>query len=102
MKNKNSVSLIKNYLFSISLLTILIQIGCKKEIERYTTGQNIIYKTSKIIVELKVQKNRFRLLLRTENGEIKDPKLLTEIVPETHGWGNLTHIVYLYPGQNLT
>ena len=76
-------------------------INLSKEIERYTTGQNIVYKTSKIIVELKVQKNRFRLLLRTENGEIKDPKLLTVIVPETHGWGNLTHIVYLYPGQNI-
>lgn len=71
------------------------------EIERYTTWQNILYKTSVIIVELNVQKNRLRLLLRTENGEIKDPKHLTEIVPKSHGWGHLTHIVYLNPGQNI-
>jgi len=71
------------------------------EIERYTTWQNILYKTSVIIVELNVQKNRLRLLLKTENGEIKDPKHLTVIVPKSHGWGKLTHIVYLYPRQNI-
>jgi predicted transport protein/RecB family endonuclease NucS len=71
------------------------------EIERYTTWQNILYKTSVIIVELNVQKNRLRLLLRTENGEIDDPKHLAQAVPETHGWGKLSHIVYVYPEQNM-
>ena len=46
MKNKNSVSLIKNYLFSISLLTILIQIGCKKEIESDLKQQTIVNSTN--------------------------------------------------------
>jgi len=71
------------------------------EIEQYTTWQNILYKTSVIIVELNIQKNRLRLLLRTENGEIDDPKHLTQAVPETHKWGKLTHIVYVNPGQNM-
>jgi predicted transport protein len=71
------------------------------EIQQYTTWQNILYKTSVIIVELNVQKNRLRLLLRTENGEIDDPKHLTQVVPETHGWRKLTHIVYVSPGQNM-
>lgn len=71
------------------------------EIERYTTWQNILYRTSVIIVELNVQKKRLHLLLRTENGELEDPKHLTKLVPISHGWGNLTHTVFIYPGQNL-
>lgn len=50
-------------------------------------------------MELKVQKNRLRILLRTKNKEINDPKNLTEIVPKTHGWGNLTHFTYLDPQE---
>ena len=46
IKNNNSVSLIKNYLFSISLLTILIQIGCKKEIESDLKQQTIVNSTN--------------------------------------------------------
>ncbi|MGM0408654.1 MAG: hypothetical protein ACQERU_11760 [Bacteroidota bacterium] len=76
-------------------------INYSSEIEQYTTWQNILYKTSVIFVELNVQKNRLRLLLRTDKGKIDDPKGLAEPVPKSHGWGNLSHIVYLYPGQNM-
>ncbi len=65
------------------------------EIVRYTTSQNILYKRRVIFTELNVQKERLRLLIRTKNGEIDDPKHLTQKVPKSHEWGNLTHIVFV-------
>jgi predicted transport protein len=69
------------------------------EIERYTTNGEINYKTSVNFVSIKVGKkdNRLRILLRTKNNEIEDPKNLTEQVPKKFNWGNLTRIVYLDP-----
>jgi len=69
------------------------------EIERYTTNGEINYKTSVNFVSIAVRKtdNRLRILLRTKNNEIDDPKNLTEQVPKKFNWGNLTRIVYLDP-----
>lgn len=69
------------------------------DIIRYTTWQNILYKTTVIFVELNVQRQRLRLLLRTRNGQIDDPKHLTHNVPKSHGWGNLTHNLYIDPKE---
>ncbi len=69
------------------------------EIERYTTEANILYKTSVNFLELKVQKNRLRILLRTKDNQINDPKQLTETVPKSHGWGNLNRIVFIDPKE---
>ena len=69
------------------------------EIERYTTSSEIIYKTSVNFIALAVQKknNRLRIILRTINNKIDDPKNLTEIVPKNFGWGNMNKIVFLAP-----
>ena len=69
------------------------------EIECYTTEANILYKTSVNFIELKVQRNRLRILLRTKDNQIDDPKHLTEIVPKSHGWGNLNRIVLIDPEE---
>jgi len=68
-------------------------------IVRYTNERVINYKTSVKFLEIKIQKHELRLLLRTNNSKINDPKHLTEIVPKTHGWGRLTHIAYLDPHE---
>ena len=69
------------------------------EIERYTTVSEILYKTSMNFVALTIQKrnNRLRLILRTINDELDDPKNISEKVPKRHGWGNMTRIIYLEP-----
>lgn len=75
----------------------VLVLSCK--ISRYTTWQNILYKTTVIFIELNVQKQRLRLLIRTIDDKIGDPKHLTQIVPKSHGWGHLTHIVYIDPKE---
>lgn len=74
-------------------------VDISSEIEQYTTFAEIIYKTSLNFVALEVQKknNRLRILLRTKNDEIEDPKNLTEKVPKKNGWGNMSRIVSLDP-----
>lgn len=69
------------------------------EIEQYTTYGEILYKTSVNFVALEVQKrnNRLRILFRTKNNEVKDPKNLTEKIPKSFGWGNMNRRVYLDP-----
>lgn len=71
------------------------------EIERYTTSIEINYKTSVNFAAVQIQKknNRLRVLLRTKSDQINDPKNITEIVPKTHNWGNLTRIVYITPKE---
>ncbi len=71
------------------------------EIERYTTASEILYKTSVNFIALAVQKknNRLRLLLRTIEERINDPKKLTKKVPKQYGWGNITCIVNLEPKE---
>jgi len=69
------------------------------EVERYTTNSEIIYKTSMIFVNIAVQNKNdcLRLLLRTTNDNMLDEKHLTENVPKTHGWGNITRQVHFSP-----
>jgi len=76
-------------------------LGISSEIEQYTTNGEILYKTSVNFVALALQKNnnRIRILLRTKNNLINDPKNITEIVPKNFDWGNLSHIVYLSPQE---
>ena len=74
-------------------------LALSSEIERYTTWNNILFSTTVIFIELKIQKNNLRLLLRSKNNEINDPKNLTEIVPKSHGRMELTHIVYVDPKE---
>jgi len=35
--------------------------------------------------------------LRTTDDKINDPKTLTHHIPKTHGWGNITRMMYVYP-----
>lgn len=69
------------------------------EIERYTTTTEIAYKTSVVIAWVAVQKknNRLRVLLRTVNDKIDDPKNLTERIPKHFGYGNITRTMFIYP-----
>jgi len=71
------------------------------EIECYTTRAEIIYKTSLNFAYLAIQnkKNCLRYLIRTDNDTINDPKNITEKVPKTHGYGNITRIIYVYPDK---
>ena len=73
--------------------------GITSEVERYTTKADIIYKTSLNFVYIAIQnkKNTIRFLLRTENDKINDPKKITEKIPKTHGYGNITRILYISP-----
>lgn len=69
------------------------------EVERYTTQQEIIYKTSLNFAALAIQnrKNCIRCLLRTEGDKIKDPKKLTSKIPKTFGYGNITRKLFVSP-----
>ena len=71
------------------------------EIERYTTQQEIIYKTSLNFAYLAIQnkKNRIRCLIRTDSDRIKDPKGITEKIPKTHGYGYITRMVFVNPEE---
>jgi len=71
------------------------------EIERYTTNSEIIYKTSFNFGYLAIQnkKNCLRYLIRTENDIINDPKRITEKIPKTHGYGNITRALFVYPDK---
>lgn len=71
------------------------------EIERYTTNSEVIYKTSVNFAYLSIQnkKDCLRYLLRTDNDKINDPKKLTEKIPKTHGYGNITRTLFVYPNK---
>lgn len=71
------------------------------EVERYTTNQEIIYKTSRNFVALAVQnKNKsLRLLLRTTNDNMIDNKGLTKMIPKSHGYGNITRQLHISPEE---
>jgi predicted transport protein len=69
------------------------------EIERYSTKASILYKTSVNFLELQVQKSRLRLLLRTKDNQMNDPKKLTEEIPKSYGWGNLNRVIFLDPKE---
>ena len=71
------------------------------EIERYTTQAEIIYKTSVNFVYMAVQnkKDCLRCSIRTENDKLNDPKNITEKIPKTHGYGNITRIIYVFPDK---
>ncbi len=74
-------------------------LGISSEIECYTTNSEIIYKTSLNFACLSIQnkKNCLRYLIRTENDVINDPKNLTKQIPKTHGYGNITRTIFVYP-----
>ncbi|MEA2096395.1 MAG: DUF5655 domain-containing protein [Candidatus Cloacimonadota bacterium] len=76
-------------------------IDISSEVERYTTNQEIIYKTSFNFTALAIQKQKkcLRYLLRTENDELNDPKSLTEKIPKTHGYGKITRTLFVYPSK---
>ena len=69
------------------------------EIGRYTTKNEIVYKTSRNFAYLAIQNksNRIRCLIRTENDRMKDPKKLTTKIPKTHGYGNITRQLFVNP-----
>jgi predicted transport protein len=69
------------------------------EIERYTTNAEIIYKTSLNFAYVAVQKknNVLRVLLRSENGRIRDLLHYTEAIPKTHNYGKITHQIHISP-----
>ncbi|MFZ0034768.1 MAG: DUF5655 domain-containing protein, partial [Sedimentisphaerales bacterium] len=71
------------------------------DIEKYTTRTEIIYKTSLNFACLAVQnrKNCLRCYLRTEEDKIDDPKHLTSKIPETHGYGNITRLLFMNPTE---
>lgn len=73
--------------------------GISSEIERYTTQQEILYKTSLNFACLAIQnrKNAIRCLLRTEGDRIKDSRKLTSKIPKHFGYGNITRKVFVSP-----
>ncbi len=76
--------------------------GISDQIERYTTKAEIVYKTSLNIAYISVQKtkNTLKILFRTENGTVADPEDITEPIPSTHGYGNITHQMRISPGAD--
>jgi predicted transport protein len=71
----------------------------KEKIEQFgsdvisrTTFGEIIFEDKTTFAAIYVSKNkdRLRILLRTINDQIDDPKNLTEMIPKTHGYGNIT------------
>jgi len=75
--------------------------GISSEIECYTTQAEIIYKTSVNFAYMAVQNKKgcLRYLIRTENDKLNDPKNITEKIPKTHGYGNITRVIYVYPDK---
>jgi len=73
--------------------------GMGSDIEKYTTQTEILYKTSLNFACLAVQnrKDRLRCYLRTEEDKIDDHKQLTSKIPETHGYGNITRVLFVSP-----
>lgn len=69
------------------------------EVERYTKQTQIVYKTSQNFVYLAIQnrKNCLRCLLLTDRDKINDPKKLTEKIPKTFGYGNVTREIFVSP-----
>lgn len=76
-------------------------LNISSEIDQYTTSSEVIYKTSVNFVGIAIQKknNRLRVLLRTIDENMDDPKNLTEKVPKHFGWGNITRILYIDPNE---
>ncbi len=68
------------------------------DIELRTTFGEIIFQDKTTFAAIYVSKNkdRLRVLLRTINDQIDDPKMLTEIIPKTHGYGNITRRFNIY------
>lgn len=73
------------------------------EVGRYTTNQEIIYKTSLNFACFAIRKNKnlMSILLRTSDGKIKDPLRLAREIPKSHGWGRMTHQVFI-PAEKVT
>lgn len=71
------------------------------EVERYIRKTEVAYKTSLNFAYLVVQpkKNCIRCHLRTDKDKIKDPKKLTTKIPKTHGYGNITRSLFIYPSK---
>jgi len=71
------------------------------DIEKYTRQTEIVYKTSLTFAYLAIQnrKDRLRYYLRTEEDKIDDPKHLTSKIPETHGYGNITRLLFVSPTE---
>ncbi len=71
------------------------------DIEKYTTQKEIVYKTSLNFTYFAVQnrKDCLRCYLRTEEDRIDDPKCLTTKIPETHGYGNITRLLFISPTE---
>jgi len=75
--------------------------GISSEIECYTTQAEIIYKTSVNFAYIAVQNKKvcLRCLIRTENDNLNDPKNITEKIPKTHGYGNITRVINVSPDK---
>jgi len=69
------------------------------EVERYTTNSEIIYKTSRNFAYMVIQnkKNCLRIHLRTSDDNLIDAKKLAKKIPKTHGYGNITRSLSLFP-----
>lgn len=106
VKEPKKAKSIDEHLFGVSkeLKALFIEINerilqISDEIERYTTNAEIVYKTSLNFTYVALQKknNALRILLRSANGQIKDPLHLTEGIPKTHGYGKITHQMHISP-----
>jgi predicted transport protein len=71
------------------------------EIECYNTNVEVCYKTSFNFVALSPQKknNRLRIYLRTIQDKMRDPKNLTNKVPKSSGYGNITRLLFIEPKE---
>ena len=76
-------------------------LGFSSEIECYTTKTEIVYKTSLNFAYLAIQnkKDCLRYLIRTDKDVINDSKNITKQIPKTHGYGNITRTIFVYPNK---
>ncbi|MCB0520353.1 MAG: phospholipase D family protein [Lewinellaceae bacterium] len=67
------------------------------KINSYSKNGEILYKTSINFVALRLakRKNQIRVILRTKDEEIYDPKRITGKVPENYRWGYMNRITFL-------
>ncbi len=69
------------------------------EVERYATSAEIVYKTSFNFAYLAVQNKNdcLRLHIRTLKDNLIDEKKLTKKIPKSHGYGNISRRLQLFP-----
>jgi len=72
-------------------------ISKNKNVTMRTRTQTIVYETTRIFAELRIQKKAIRFLLFCEGEPYHSDIIKTERIPETHRWGKLKCRFSIHP-----